>query len=540
MTRPTFLKYLPSKKTLFFCTLLFCVLIRYWVADIAFERDEGEYAYAGTTILDGGIPYKDVYNMKLPGVYYFYALLFKCFGKTVFGIRLGLIFINLLSTYLVFLLAKKIFNPNTGFYAATAFLMFNLSFYAQGICANCEHFLILFMLAAMVLIADKKGSSTFLAGLFFSLAVLMKQHAIFFLIFAYIWLLISTLSNDKPNSPKQKFLAILKNYTILTASFLIPILGLTLYMINKGIIKQFLFLTYHYAASYASLNKFSIVNLKNFEMIFKDNLGYWLICFVTLFWIVKDLVSRFRKDSDKTSPLKSPEFTLLLFWICSFLSTTPGYYFRPHYFLLLSPASALIVGYGLEYRIKQKQNATLLNTLSVVSACCVPLFFFNISKPETISNQIYHSEKINELTRNLCDTLIKYNKNKGTMGMLGFEPQAFFYTKMKSASGYMYEFPMSEKQPYAMTMAKQFIDEIKNAQPDILWEQPIISDGKAASEKYLRQEWNKIQDSTHYKPIIRIYRRQAEPDDIDTMIVGTQKLAGDWFPIFTVSEKLKN
>jgi hypothetical protein len=40
--------------------------MRYGLIDVPLERDEGEYAYAGQLILQGFLPYQDLYSMKLP------------------------------------------------------------------------------------------------------------------------------------------------------------------------------------------------------------------------------------------------------------------------------------------------------------------------------------------------------------------------------------------------------------------------------------------------------------------------------------------
>jgi Dolichyl-phosphate-mannose-protein mannosyltransferase len=535
MTSLKFVKYLPDKKIIFFITLFACILIRYLVADIAFERDEGEYAYAGTTILDGGLPYKDVYNMKLPGVYYSYAVIMHFLGRSVFGVRIGLLIINLLNTFLLFLVAKKIFNKDVAWYSATAFLVMSMSFYALGITANAEHFLILFMLAGLVSLLEGTYFTVCVAGFFYSFALMMKQHAIFFVLFAILWLLVDAVSASKIHSIKDRFLIFLKKSMIFCFSFSIPLMLLCYYMVSKGIFEQFYFLTVKYASAYVSVEKFNLWGLKHFDMIFKDNLGYWLICFVTLFWILRGGFLKYKVAKNFNSILSKNEFYLLTFWLLSFFSIIPGYYFRPHYFLLLSPASALLVGYGLVYRIKDRIVARLLNTVSVISALVVPLLFFKILQPKTITVQIYNSNDIFEPIRDICLDIINLKKNKGSLGMLSFEPQIFFYTQMKSASGYMYEYPMSENQPYAMSMAEQFISEIKVAKPDLLWYQPVF-DHDIVSEKYVLTEWLKIQNE-HYRPIIKVYRKYTEPVEQDTTIFGDSHLGGDWRELFIVSER---
>jgi len=66
--------------------LLFAGLVRARLLSVPFERDEGEYAYAGQLILQGIPPYRMVYNMKLPGTYAAYAIVMALFGQTVRGV----------------------------------------------------------------------------------------------------------------------------------------------------------------------------------------------------------------------------------------------------------------------------------------------------------------------------------------------------------------------------------------------------------------------------------------------------------------------
>src|SRR5207247_6074120 len=84
-------------------TILLVLAVRVRLRDMPLERDEGEYAYAGQLILHGVPPYKEVYNMKLPGTYAAYALTLAVFGQSHSGIHLGVALINAAATILVVL-----------------------------------------------------------------------------------------------------------------------------------------------------------------------------------------------------------------------------------------------------------------------------------------------------------------------------------------------------------------------------------------------------------------------------------------------------
>ena len=68
------------------------VRVRLW--EMPLERDESEYTYAGQLILHNVPPYKEAYNMKLPGTYAAYSLIMAVFGRSRSGIRSGLALVN--------------------------------------------------------------------------------------------------------------------------------------------------------------------------------------------------------------------------------------------------------------------------------------------------------------------------------------------------------------------------------------------------------------------------------------------------------------
>ncbi len=53
-----------------------------------FGRDQGIFAYIGQTILHGGVPYRDAWDHKTPGIYVAYALAFAAFGQGMPSVHL--------------------------------------------------------------------------------------------------------------------------------------------------------------------------------------------------------------------------------------------------------------------------------------------------------------------------------------------------------------------------------------------------------------------------------------------------------------------
>src|SRR5690242_16142033 len=95
-------------------TVFFVAAVRFRLRDMPLERDEGEYAYAGQLMLQGVPPYREAYNMKLPGTYAAYAVIMAVLGQTPSGIHLGLALVNGACILLVFLLGCRLLDDAAG------------------------------------------------------------------------------------------------------------------------------------------------------------------------------------------------------------------------------------------------------------------------------------------------------------------------------------------------------------------------------------------------------------------------------------------
>src|SRR5271170_1661372 len=107
---PTMRRSLPYYLPLLL-VIVFFSLIRWHFRYIPLERDEGEYAYAGQLMLHGIPPYTLMYSMKLPGTFAAYAAILLVFGQTAKSVHLGLLVVNAITTFLIFLLGKRLFGP---------------------------------------------------------------------------------------------------------------------------------------------------------------------------------------------------------------------------------------------------------------------------------------------------------------------------------------------------------------------------------------------------------------------------------------------
>ena len=447
--------------------ILFTSLIRFRMLDIPLERDEGEYAYAGQLILQGTAPYQSVYNMKLPGIYAAYAVILAVFGQTQSGIHLGLLIINAATILMVFLLGKKLYDPFTALCAAAAFAVLSLGREVQGFFANAEHFVIFFALAGIILlltaVKSKKYVTLCASAFLLGLAFLMKQHSILFIAFGGTYLLITELAN-RPLKLKKLSAAL----SVFVAGAVLPFALTCLILWRLGVFQQFWFWTFDYALKYISAlpAKHAAAMFKiSTNLITTSAISIWIAAAVgltALFW------------NKKTYPHR---WLVLGFLVFSFLAVCPGMYFRPHYFVLMLPAIALLAGLGaasVRDILLQAKSPVLRNALPIIifaavlfHACYQQKDLFFKMDPNEASRSIYGRNPFVESLK-LADYLKKNTSEDDTIAVIGSEPQIFFYSNRRSATGHIYAYPLVEAHPFAEQMQKDMMAEIEKAKPKFI------------------------------------------------------------------------
>lgn len=444
-----------NERLFFIIVAALVILVRLRYIDAALERDEGEYAYAGLQLLRGGLPYSDFYNMKLPGVYFSYSLIIYLLGASVSAIRWVLIGINLISSFFIFKIAQERFNG--GWLAAATFLLMSLSYEAQGFVANSEHFVVMFFVASLFFINRKGLINTFISGILLGLSFLMKQHAL-------VFVLIMALSLFNQYFEKRQFKPFLTSLFLFVIGYCTPLSIWGFWAYQKGILEKAYFLTFEYAAAYSSLSTPSLKYISNFTPIFLDNIGFWLLFFTTLYYILNS-----KKYAENRL---NARYWAMGFGI-SFLAVCPGWHFRPHYFQLIFPFASLLIAYGwsyFKYDISFKNfrlsNFKLLITCLLLSIIVQFKYFFLFS-PEELMKGLYPNEFFNE-TKSLSSILKSEIQPTHKIGMYGNEPQLWFYTQTQAASGFMYAYPLVETQPFAQKMTDLYIHETEKSQPEWL------------------------------------------------------------------------
>lgn len=446
--------------------LLGAAAIRVRLLDIPLDRDEGEYAYFGQLLLQGVPPYAAAYNLKAPGIYVAYSLILALFGQTTTGIHVGLVVVTSLATVLMFVLARSLAGPAAGLVAAALYATQALNPKILGFAAYAEHFVLLFVLAGSIVLRPLAPSRPPLrlvaGGLLFGLAFLMKQSAAAFVLGGALYVVLATADDgaatgDGVTPWRERLRAV----TLFLAGAAAPFVLVCLWLLLAGTLGTFLFWAFVYGSTYSAALSASFGNLGGRFVAVAPSSS------VTLTLVAIGLVALLRDQ------LRTRKIFVLLLGAASCAGFAAGLHFRPQYCLLLIAPLAIMAAVGVDAlgRLIPREPRGLrpaVPIVLVIAALAQPLYasrdvLFQLG-PDQISRLIYGRNPFPESVP-VARYIREHTQPGDRVAVVGSEPQIYFYTGRRSATGYIYTYPLMELQPYATGMQQAMIREIESGDP---------------------------------------------------------------------------
>lgn len=428
--------------------LLLFASIRIRLRDMPLERDEGEYAYAGQLLLAGIPPYQLAYNMKLPGTYAAYAMVIAVFGETPAAIHWGLLIVNAATTLLVLLLARRLFGDWPGLVAGASYGLLSTSPTVLGFAGHATQFVVLPAVGGILLLlsAVELRSKWRIAasGVLLGLAVLMKQPGIAFVLFGAMYLAYS--------HPKPRWKSI-REIAILFAGAAVPLAITCILLLRAGVFGKFWFWVFSYGAQYGSaihpLNGLLLL-IGTLPSVIGANAPIWLVAAAGAFALI-----RYRR---------SEAFFALSFLAFSFLAVSAGLYFRNHYFVLLLPALSILAGAAVT-GVKPLPRPLVVSALAL-SLLLGSNFLFRMN-PSDAARSIYGTNPFPDAME-VAHYLRQHSPAGSRIAVFGSEPEIYFYSGRRSATGYIYSYGLMESQKYAGRMQEEMAREIERSEPEYI------------------------------------------------------------------------
>lgn len=436
---------------------------------IPFERDEGIYSYFGKLVLEGKTPYKDFYEVKFPGLFYFFAVIVGIFGDTIEGMHTGFMWVNILSMIFLYFAARNLFSPVAGLITAITFAFVSLTPNLSGFTVQSEQGVSFFISLGLLFysLAKINGKLLYFLLMGFSMgcAFMVKTTGVFLALWGGL-VIITDFWFSKPRVWKQ-FWKELVAYSIGGFSIIGLMFGI---IIMKGSFNEMMYWTVEHARQYAN------------SMPYEEGVKYFkytrdaILQNYKFFWyhsVLAVILCLLRPINIKYKILG---VSLLAF---SFFTIVPGYFFYGHYWIQTVPGLALVAGFTfysvmaiLQNTFKLKQpaikwiylGAFVLLTFNHVSGLKAYYYHPNY---ERILRAVYGNNPFPE-SWEIAKYINAHSKPEDNIVLLGSEPQIYFYTKKKSPSRHAY-----------------FTSIVNNVKDHKLWQQEFARDTEKAKPKFL-------------------------------------------------------
>lgn len=444
---------------------------------IPLNRDEGEFAYGGQLLRTGGLPYVDLYAMKLPGMYLALAAIQALGGEAVETLHAGAAIVNAATACILFLIVRRMLGPGEAVAAAVAFLLWVLNPRAEPFAIQAEVFVIFFAtLGWWLLLLALEHSARFaitaalvlMSGLAFGLGTLMKQHGLILMLgagaYAVWWLWLGEGRRDASHPWWTLRWALLGTVWIVAAA--LPWVTA--------------------AGTYAYLGQF-------------DKFWFWTVTTSQLYGNAQTLeqgLSNLTGESQKqfigapclwcsagigataiawSASVRRHAALIAFLAVFSVLAMAPKLLFRNHYFLLAGPAAAVLVACGLrglgerlsalvsrpawQGWISAAIGAVLLGWTAFQDA-----HMYYTYPPALLSRTLYGFGMLTE-TVEIAEFLRAHTDAEDRIAVMGSEPQIFYLSGRRSASPHIYTYPLMEPNDFAIGLQKEMISDLQRTRP---------------------------------------------------------------------------
>ncbi len=426
------------------------------------NRDSGVFLYAGSQILQGKILYRDLWDHKTPLVHFIDAFGLLVSNDSVWGVW----FLELVSLvadgFLLFYLIRKMFSDLTSYLVIPFFYLLLTAFYGGG--NYTEEYTIPLILGAYLLLyqiyVDRKRFIfySFLLGLLFALAFLLRQNGVSLWVGVILFLFFIT------NFSK----ALIRSLAAFSAGSLIPLMGVIAYFYAHGALFDFYRAAFIYNVFYSGSNSMidkithfhkEIVYLFNASSISYLVFSGWLFAVLYIFylWISRTSIrlpgrktlAMIRKNLSHLGTISYPPATkyIIVFGTVSFLfeifiADFSSIYYE-HYYMLILPTAAILLAFFIDVLIRAPGTGELnripltMIVIFLATNSVIPLYNIYVKLSSYDEMVTTHSQAISYIQHNSVP--------EDYVLVWGDEPAINFLSGRESPISYFYQYPLYVK-----------------------------------------------------------------------------------------------
>lgn len=471
------------------------VLIRSNFFGIPFERDEGAYGYYGKLLLEGKTPYKDFYEQKFPGIFYFYAMMVGIFGETVKGIHMGFMLLNIATIILLHSASRRIFNPMAGAITAITYAVVSMTPFLSGFTIQGEHGVAFFVSLGIFFysytIKNTSWKFYFFMGLALGAAFMTKTSGMFLVLWGGIAIVIDFFLDGNKRTVKEFF----RRTLIYSGGVFLVIAILFLIIAMKGSFDEMIYWSYKIPKRYVSRVPWEEGKKYldyTYQAITKDYKFFWMhaaLALVTL--VIKNVSWR----------IKLTTVALIGF---SSLTIFPGFYFYGHYWIQILPGLSILAGltfYAFDDIMRNRAGVKSPTVKYAYVVIFIIATFMHLNKNkdyyfnpnyERILRMVYGNNPFPE-TAKIGEYINANSKPEDNIIAIGSEPEIYFYTQKHCPSRHAYFSALVDSVDEHKQWQREFVADVEKAKPRyvIFYNHPISLMVQRGVDQYVFEWYNK-------------------------------------------------
>jgi len=459
-----------TRRWLLLLAALVFVALRLPYLSLPLDRDEGEYAYIAWRILEGDVPYRDAFDQKPPAIFAAYLGVFATLGRSAEAIHGLAALWSALTAWLLYAVVARLGGALAGACAVLVFAAIAAHPALGATAANTELFLLLPAVASFLALLRGLASESpkwwLLCGAMGVLACWFKQVAA--TNFAFV-LAVAALTQGSPpragaaadgvGAPARAARR-LGWIALGAAAAVLPVLGV---FAAADALEPFIDAVFLHNLEYAGRRTLG-QGLDNLFGILLHQapalIGVWLLALAGLL---------------HPAAASGKVRALIGGWLLSsLLGASVGLQFRPHYFVQTLPPLCALAGLGLAALVRRALclEPRALGALALaglaVALLLPPLLAQRdslfASSPAAASRALYGWNPFAvapEIARHIAGT----SASDETVYVVGSEPELLFQAERRSATRYIFFYPLTGGGPRAASRQREAMQEVRAARP---------------------------------------------------------------------------
>lgn len=453
-----------SDGILVFIVVLFILLIISPLVMPFVRRDSGTFLYSGWRILNGEVPYRDIWDNKPPVIFYINAAGLAISGGSRWGVW-GIEFISLLlAAFISFVLIKKIFGRLPALFSLCLWLLSFIGIISGGNYATEYTLPMQFACLWLAYESEKRGGYSwrgYLIGLLSGIAFFTKQNAAGIGLAIILFLLIS-------KSKAGEWKKAVADLSLILLGGITTFVVIVSYLASKGAIQQFWEAAFIYNFIYSSSSLMGRVKSIITGMFYLSTLT--LLAFIG--WSASLVGLKFKKLAlnKKIDPTIVPFLSIGLIDlpIELIMASISGYSYR-HYFIALLPIYTVFAGFTFWMLLSQPSNSQIPKKIMRLLPVCIGIIFFILLLSASIAsvydiNFTSHGIDYNEVT-----SYIRLNTTEDDFVLVwGYDPEINYSTQRRSPSRFVYQIPLYKAGYANQKIIEEFLEDIIQHEPRLI------------------------------------------------------------------------